>query len=406
MNDRPTTVLMLGASIDQLPAYREARRRGHRLIGVDMRPDAPGAALADVFLPISTRNADDIAAALDGEHLDGIVTTGTDAALGTHRQLAAQHGLAYQPALRAVRGSMDKAYFREVLDECGLNTCRWVCDTEPERVAKLARDLPLPLVIKPTDASGGKGITLVTEWDQLVGAIEAAVVLSASGTVMVEEYVVGRHYAVEVWMRDSEAHFIPLTEKTMTPLPAMLTTGHLIPARLSPEVTARVQETLVTLCRALGIANGPANFDFILTESDEIYVVEVGARLGGNAYPRLMQEAWGVDTVGATVSLSVGEPFALHPDRSRACLLHLLTSPLNTPAVVRSISGIDEVAQHPGVLTVEMYTGVGQVARPFTEAAFKLGYVVLVADNHAQLDALLAWVDATLRLELEPIDAA
>lgn len=405
MTTTPATLLMLGAGNDQLPAYREARRRGYRLVAVDQRSDAPGAALADRFLPISTRDADKIASALNGERPAGIVTTATDAALGTHRQLAIRFGLNYQPAERAVRASMDKTYFREVLADCDLSTYRWISDTDPERVAKLARDLPLPLVVKPTDASGGKGITLVTEWGELDAAIQSALELSRSGTVLVEEYIVGRHYAVEVWMRDGDPHFVPLTEKRMTPLPAMLTTGHLIPARLSPLVTARVHHTLVTLCRALDIVDGPANFDFILTESGELYVIEVGARLGGNAYPQLMQEAWGVDTVGATVSLSVSEPFALTPTRSRVCLLHLLTSALPVPAVVRTIGGIDEVRDHDGVRILELYAKEGQVVSPFTEAANKLGYVVLVADDHDKLDALLAWVNVTLRMELEPLDA-
>lgn len=404
MTNSAGTLLMLGAGPDQLPAYREARRRGYRLVAVDQRADSPGAQLADVFLPISTRDADQIVGALNGDRPDGIVTTATDAALGTHRELAIHYALPYQPAARAVRASMDKTFFRDVLDECQLNTYRWVSDTDPERASKLARDLPLPLVVKPTDASGGKGITLVTEWDGLDPAIQAALGLSRSGTVLIEEYIVGRHYAVEIWMRDGMPHFMPLTEKRMTPLPAMLTTGHLIPARLSPHISDRVKSTLVQLCRSLDIVDGPANFDFVLTDCDELYLIEVGARLGGNAYPRLMYEAWGVDTVAATVSLSVGEPFALVPTRSRVCLLHLLTSPLSTLAEVRAIDGLEEVAAHPGVLIVELYTGVGQIVRPFTEAGYKLGYVVLVADDYSELNALRGWVDSTISLELEPID--
>lgn len=400
----PPTLLMLGAGPDQLAAYRHAQGLGYRLVAVDQRADAPGAALAGRFLPISTRDADEIADALNGDRPVGIVTTATDAALGTHRQLALHYGLPYAPAQRAVRASMDKTFFRKVLAERGLNTYGWISDTDPERVAKLAKDLPLPVVVKPTDGSGGKGITLVTAWNDLDGAIQSALALSQSGTVLVEEYVVGRHYAVEIWMRDGEAHFVSLTEKLMTPPPAMLTTGHLIPASLSAAVTARVEDTLVGLCRTLDIVDGPANFDFVLTESEELYMIEVGARLGGNAYPQLMYEAWGVDTVAATVSLSVGEPFALVPSRTRVCLVHLLTSHLSTPAIVREINGLHDVAGHAGVLSLEMHVGVGQVARPYTEAGYKLGYVVLVADDHQVLDALLAWVDETLSLELEPID--
>ncbi len=396
------TLLMLGAGFDQLPAYYEARRRGFRLIAVDQRADSPGAALADRFLAVSTRDTERIAALLAREALAGIVTTASDAALGTHRALAIRYGLPYAPADRAVRASMDKTYFRHVVAECGLPTYRWVAGTDRDRLTVDAKELPLPLVVKPTDASGGKGITVVTGYEQLTAAIDAARALSRSGLVLVEEYVDGRHYAVEIWMRDGAAHFVPVTEKRMTPLPAMVTTGHLIPARLTPSTMDVVRRTLARLCTALGITDGPANFDFILTADGEMYVVEVGARLGGNAYPILMAQAWGVDTVGATVSLSVGQPFDLTPTRTRVCLLHLIPSPLPGPGRLRTLSGVAAVRAEPRVCELELFTAPGRTVLPFTEAGHKVGYAVLVADDHDELDTLLAWFSATLHVSVEP----
>jgi biotin carboxylase len=298
---------------------------------------------------------------------------------------------------------MDKSYFRRVVEAAGLPAYSWVCDRDPERLVEVAKQLPLPLVVKPADASGGKGISLVTGYEQLVSAIEAARAMSVARHVVVERYIVGRHYAVEIWMRDGAAHFVPVTEKRMTPLPAMVTTGHLIPARLAEPVLDTVRELLVRICTALDLIDGPANFDFVRTPSGELYLIEVGARLGGNAYPALMAAAWGVDTVGAPVDRAVGEPFDLTPSRSRVCLLHLLASPLDGPGVLCEVSGIDEVRAHPGVQAVELFARPGDPVRPFTESAYKLGFLTLVADDHAALDALLAWCTATLRLRVEPV---
>lgn len=402
------TLLMLGAGTDQLPAYREARQRGYRLLAADARPDAPGAAMADEFLPISTRDTDGIAGALSGAlnggRLCGIVTTASDAALGTHHELAGRYGLAYQPPARAVRASMDKRYFRQVVGECGLPNYSWTAGDDPAALVRAGNELAPPLVVKPIDSSGGKGVGLVTDLDDLPAAIAAAQAVSPSRVVTVERYVTGRHYAVEIWMRGGEAHFVPITEKQMTPLPTMVTAGHLIPARLPTETTDRVREALVRICRALEITDGPANFDFIITDDGAIYVIEIGARLGGNAYPMLMNAAWGVDTVAATVSMSVGQTFDLTPTRSRVCLLHLLASPWDRPAVVRAVHGADGVTAHPGVLRFELFTEVGDRVLPFTQSAHKLGYVVLVAADHDELDALQDWFTATVRIESEPID--
>lgn len=395
-----STLLMLGASIDQLPAYRVARRRGYRLVAVDMRPDAPGAALADRFLPVSTRDTDAIAAALGPERLAGIVSTASDASLASHRDLARRLGLAYQPPERAVRASMDKTFFRQVVAGCGLPAYGWVAGIDPVALAADAARLPFPVVVKPSDASGGKGISLVTAPDQLPAAVRTARRESRSGLLLVEEYVAGTHYAAEIWMRAGEPHFLPVTEKQMTPLPAMVTTGHRIPARLAPGPLADLRGTLVTLCRALGVTDGPVNFDAVRTPAGEVFAIEVGARLGGNAYPQLMADAWGVDTVEATVSLSVGEPFDLTPIRSRVCLLHIVSSPLAVPARVTAVHGLAAARAHPAVRSVEVFAGPGDVLQPFTESARKAGYVVLVGDDHAGVDAALAWFTATVRLDL------
>ena len=397
------TLLMLGAGTDQLPAYREALRRGFRLIAVDQRADAPGAGMAARFLQISTRDSAGIAAALAGESLAGIVTTATDAALATHRALALRFGLPAPPAERAVHASMDKTYFRRAVEAAGLPAYPWVADHDPERLVEAAKQLSLPLVVKPADASGGKGISLVTGYEQLAGAVDAARALSAARLVVVERYVEGRHYAVEIWMRDGTDHFVPITEKRMTALPTMVTTGHLIPARLPESDLASIRRVLVRMCTALDLTDGPANFDFVLTPAGELYLIEIGARLGGNAYPALMAAAWGVDTVGATIDRAVGTPFDLTPDRSRVCLLHLLASPLPGPGVLREVSGLDEVKAHPGVQTVELFARPGDAVRPFTEASYKFGFLMLVADDHDALDALLSWCTSTLRLHVEPV---
>jgi biotin carboxylase len=393
---------MLGASLDQLPAYREAIRRGFRLIAVDQRADAPGVALAARFLPISTRDTGAIAAALDGETIAGIVTTASDAGLATQRELAIRFHLPSLVPEEAVRASMDKTYFRQAVARAGLPTYPYVSDPDRVRLVEAAKQMPLPLMVKPTDGSGGKGISLVTSYDQLDGAIDHACGLSAAGLATVEHYVDGEHYSIELWMRDGEAHFVPFTEKRMTPLPTVVTTGHVIPARLPEPEAARVQQSLVRMCLEVGITDGPANFDLVRTADGQMYLIEIGARLGGNAYPALMAAAWGVDTVGATISRAVGEPFDLTPTLSRVSLLHIFASPLTVPGVLREVTGLDEVRGHPGVQAVELFVRPGDPVQPFTQAAYKLGFLTLAADDYEKLDELRDWCTATLCLHVEP----
>src|SRR5262249_3179822 len=130
-------------------------------------------------------------------------------------------------------------------------------------------------------------------------------------------------------------------------------------------------------------------------------VLEVNARLCGNAFPLLMRHMYGVDTVAALVSLALGEPFSLTPDRQRAGIIHVLASPLGHEAVLAAARGVPEVRALPGVVCCELYAAVGDTVRPFSQAANKLGYVVVTGPDRAAAEARLAVALDTLAIEFE-----
>jgi biotin carboxylase len=393
-------MLVLGASEDQLPVYLEARRRGIPTVAVDQRRDRPALAYADEWIPVSTRDHEGIVAALDGRRPSAVVTAASDAGLWSWHKLSHRYDTPFRYPAAAARASLDKTAFHEVARAAGVPGYRWRQHSDPAALALAALDIGFPVVVKPPDNSGSKGVSLVEREADLPGAIGYASRFT-SGSLVVEEFLPGPNLTVDVFMQGGRAAFQGITEKRIVPGPHFVIGGHTGPARIDLDTRVRLVSTAERLCRAIGLVDGPANFDVILRADGSFAVLEANARLCGNAFPLLMSQMHGVDTVAALVSLALGEPFTLLPTRHGAGIIHVLASPLAEDAALASVRGVPEVQAMPGVVCCEVYATPGSTVRPFVQSANKLGYLVVTGPDLVTAEATLAAALDVLVIEFE-----
>jgi biotin carboxylase len=396
-------LLVLGAGEDQLPVYREARRRGIATIAVDGRPDRPARALADTYLEISTRDADAVVEALGPIRPCGVITAASDAALATVHELSKRFETPYVLPREAVLASQDKTRFHEVAAAAGVPRYRWVSGRDPEALLREALALSFPLVAKPTDATGSRGATFVAGPQALPAALDAAFRAAYAGEVVVEEFVEGRNLTVDLFLRAGSAAVAAISEKRLLGGDGFVIEGHTCPAALEPAVRDRLVAAATRLALAVGLADGPCNLDFILAPDDTAYALELGARTCGNGFPHMLRAILGVDVIAAAVSLAVGEPFELASTRSRHGLLRVLASPIPVPGVLVEMTGVERAAAVAGVELVELYVAPGERVLPFTEAAAKLGYVIASGDGPGEAQVALDGALAELRFVVEPL---
>ncbi|MEV4513847.1 ATP-grasp domain-containing protein [Dactylosporangium sp. NPDC049525] len=398
-------MLILGASEDQLPVYLEARRRGIRTIGVDVRADRPGLAYADEWLPVSIKDHEGIVAALAGRRPTAVVAAASDAGLWSWHELSNRFEAPFRFPAGAARASTDKSAFHEIARAAGVPGYRWHQGTDRAALTRAAHAIGFPVVVKPPDTSGSKGISLVERPAGLPAALDyAAGFTTAGGPLLVEEFVAGRNLTVDVFMQSGRVGFAGITEKRIMPGPRFVIGGHTGPAPLGAATRGRLVVAAGRLCRAIGLVDGPANFDVILRDDGSFAVLEANARLCGNAFPMLMRHMYGVDTVAALVSLALGEPFDLTPTRDGAGIIHVLASPLDGDATLASVSGIAEVRALPGVVCCEVYAEPGATVRPFDQAANKVGYLVVTGPDPRTAQARLDTARDLLALEFTPAD--
>jgi biotin carboxylase len=401
-------MVVLGASEDQLPVYLEAGRRGIHTVAVDQSRDRPALAHAGEWLPVSTRDHEAIVAALDGRRPGAVVTAATDAALWSWHELSHRYGVPYRYPAAAARASADKTAFHQVARAAGVEGYRWHRHTEATALTRAAADIGYPLVVKPPDNSGSKGVSLVERAADLPAAFAYARRFSTDGSLVVEEFLTGRNLTVDVFMVGGRAAFAGITEKRVVPGPHFVIGGHNGPATVDPATRTRLVSTAERLCRAIDLIDGPANFDVILRADGSAAVLEVNARLCGNSVPLLMRHIYGVDTVAALVSLALGEPVELAPVPLGAGIIHVLASPLPGEGVLAKVRGVEQVRAMPGVVCCEVYAAPGTRVRPFVQSANKVGYLIVTGPDLASAEARLAATLDVLVLEFEGVsgDAA
>jgi biotin carboxylase len=396
------TLLILGAGESQVPTYLEARRLGYQVVGVDRRADAEARPLCDRFLPLSTADPAGILAALGDAEPAGVMAPASDPSVPVQRRLGLAYGTPFVTPEAAVRASSDKAWFRGLLERLGLPRYGWVDGSAEVEVAAKAARLRMPVIVKPVDAAGSRGVVFVREEVELVDAVRQAKAWSPGGRVIVEEFVTGQHYSVEAFLEDGRAAVMAVSERTVTGPPSFITVSHLLPAELDQGATPAVRRQVELVCAAIGLRQGPVNLDLVVDHRGEVYLIELGARLGGNGLGRLVARTLGVNLVEAAIRLAVGDRCPLRARRRRpgrrAGMVYALHAPHR--GVLAAVEGVQAARRIPEVQSVELHATVGSAVLPFDQSANKLGYLTLAGESPAQLRSALTRALAVLRFDI------
>ncbi|MFE6520869.1 ATP-grasp domain-containing protein [Streptomyces sp. NPDC057794] len=398
-------LLVLGASEEHIPLYQEARRRGIPTIAVDMRTDAPALPFADTALQISTRDSDAIADALGDARPAGIVVGASDAALASWHILGLRYGTPFVYP-RSALAALDKAAFHEIVASCGITGYGWTASNDPVEVAAKAMGLRFPLIVKPVDGCGSKGVTRVTGHDGLSAAITHARAHSASRTVIAEEFVRGRQLTIDLFLRDGKSMMTCVKDQGLTA--GGFVVRRISTAQLSPADHDHLETSAERLCHALGITDGPANFDLVLGVDGRGRFIESNPRLSGDSIPRLHAAARGVNVVGALIALALGEPFDdyLVPTRNAHAGVELIGSPLATDGELVAWEGVTEARSIPGITDVERYAKQGDLVKPHVQSGHKIGMLVAAGPSAPGVASALEAASALIRPVVRPIASA
>lgn len=232
--------------------------------------------------------------------VDGVVTSSSDVAVPAMAEIATQLNLV-GPSLETARCCTHKGAMREALANGGCAIPDFVVMTEWEE----AMPFSPPFVVKASDRSGSRGVTVVREEKDWRHAFEEAQRVSFSKDVVVEQFFKGRQFSVEAVSQGGCHYFCGLTEEFFGGQ-ANCEKGHLVPGRLSSEETESMFVEVKRALDALGVRDGASHSEIRINQKGELCIVEVGARLGGDFRNRLVFQAYGVDLDELVIKIALG----------------------------------------------------------------------------------------------------
>jgi biotin carboxylase len=371
------TLLVLAAGPLQLPAITTAKRLGLRVVAVDGNPGAPGLALADVGKVVNLLDPDACLAVARAERVDGIIHICTEVAMPALGRINQELGLRGIDMANAARAT-NKAKMRRAFERGQAPSPQSIAaDTLTEALSAVER-LGFPVIFKPSRNSGSRGVTRVGPEDArrelLAEAFAYALRESRDASVVVEQFVEGPEFSVEILVWNGQPRVLAVTDKVTTGAPSYVEVGHSQPSLFPEADQQQVVDAALRGVKALGIDWSAAHAEVRLSPGGP-FLMEIGARLGGDFITtELVPRSTGIDMVAGAIRLALGEEPDLtprHPPQGAA--IRYLAPP---PGRVVGIQGVAEARSMPGIKLVEVLVRPGDAVPEMKSSLARAGHVI------------------------------
>ena len=303
-------ILLLGGSLQQIPSIIKAKELGYYVITCDYLPNNPGHEFADEYYNVSTTDKEAVLNLAKKLKIDGVVAYASDPAAPTAAYVAERMGLLGNP-YESVNLLTQKDLFRDFLRKNGFYCPQSGGYNTYEEAERDISRYNFPVMVKPVDSSGSKGVVKINCKDELKAAVDEALTYSIRKRFIIEEFIVKKGYQVsgDGFSVDGKLVFTSYGNELYSGRGTReyVALGEFWPSLLSPKQKEKVDNELQRLITALGMKTSAYNIEVILDKDDNVYVLELGPRNGGSYIPQLIQYATGVDLVEYTIKGYMGE---------------------------------------------------------------------------------------------------
>lgn len=386
-------LIILGGGLLQVPLIETARSMGLHVTVFDMSAGAPGMQLADRAVQMSTRDIDgcvrEARRLRETEPVHGVLTAGTDAS----RAVAAIAGFLELPGIRYAdaEAASNKVLMRKRLRAAGVPVPNFFSVWSLKEAREAMDELSFPLVLKPADNMGARGVIKVERREEIYAAFKHARRHSPTGEMILEEYMPGPELSVDALAWRGQFRMTGIADRIIAREPFFVELGHNMPSALPQPVLEEAETVMRAAMQALGIHTGAGKGDLKVTP-DGVKVGECAARLSGgfmssHTYPLHS----GVNLLRAAIQIALGdEPDQLSPVRNRVAIERGI---LGSPGKILALDGLASMRAVPGVEHVFVTRSIGDVIPEATSNIDKAGHVIATGDT---LDEAVAAAEAAL----------
>lgn len=369
-------ILVVGGGTYQVPLIRRIRELGHQAYCVDKNPEAPGFAAADGCRCADIMDREACLRYAKELGIHGVATYGATITLPTVSYIGQAMGLPALP-MDTAELAASKYKIKKALVEHGCNSRGCLEEFRSLSEAEKAC-LDIPCVVKPSDGSGSKGVTVVQTRQQLLPALRYAFDSARFGEVYAEGFVPGEEYSAEAFVCQGKVHVYAVVKTTFRRLGEKnsdISYGHRTPSGLTAEQEAVIRAEVEKATRALHITMGSVNFDVILSAEDgKPYIIDCGIRVGQNLIAsHMVPLSRGISEMDAYIAQVLGKPADAKPKFEKCIATRLL---ICEPGVIRKIKPMERLMGTHGIVDIVMRKHVGDVQRIYTDKSDNCGWVL------------------------------
>lgn len=393
-------ILLLGGSAQQIIAIETSRRLGYYTILCDYLTDNPGQKYADIFYLISTTDKEAILEIATKEDIDGIIAYASDPAAPTAAYVAEKLNLPTSP-YKSVEILCNKDIFRSFLYHNGFHAPRSGGYCNISEIKKDLQRFNFPIIIKPVDSSGSKGITILYNTDGLDTAVDSAFCFSRSHRIIVEEFIEKKHpYLIggDIFVENGRIILWGLMnchrDNTVNQL---VPVGKSYPLELDEADIENVKKTLQAMVNKLHIKSCGMNVELIVDRNGNVWPIDVGPRNGGNMIPDLLGMIFAVDVVEMAIKSAMGEPVSTHPPKGIPFYAtHNLHS--SKSGRLKRISYSKQI--RPFIIKECIYKKKGEKVEFFSNSSKAIGIVFFKFNTREEMRRILTNVNNHINIEV------
>ena len=364
-------ILFIGAGLYQLPGIIKAKEMGLAVVAVDGDINAPGFKFADMPLVIDVKDIERCIKIARDHQVDGVMTIASDIAVPTVAAVAEKLKL---PGISSevAKIATNKALMRKRFAEKGLPSPKFRTSTNLQGVRNSIQILGLPVVIKPIDNAGSRGVSKISSIMEIENAFLHAFENSREGEVIIEEFMEGIECTIEGMTYNGKTEILAISQKKKPEGHYRVATDLTYPPDFPLEIINEIEKITKLAISAIGINMGPTHSEVIVT-TDGPKLVEVAARGGGfDVFTKVVPIVSGVDTIGETIKMSLGINPDISPKHSRSVVLRFFAPP---SGILKGIEGIDE-AKSVEDAEFGFYKEIGDEIIPLATDGDRTGYII------------------------------
>lgn len=384
--------MLLGGIRYLLPVIKAAHEQGYYVITADYLPDNIAHKYSDEYVNVSIIDKEAVLRVAQEKQIDGIMSFGVDPGVVSAAYVAEKMNLPFQCSYEAACILQDKSLFRQFLIDNGFNCPKAKGYDSIEDALKDANYFNWPVIVKPVDSAGSKGVTMVAKREMLSTAIERAVDSSFTKRFIIEDFldIEGYQSSADVFVVNGDLLFTAFSDqlfdkKAVNPFtPAIEIWPSSMPVSAQRELTDDLQH----LFDIMGIRSGLFNVESRICSNNKVYLMEVSPRGGGNRIAEIQTLSTGQDLIKNEVRQIMGLPVEgiSKPKYNGVWCNYIIHS--DKEGILDSID-IDPQFKKRYVKDEGYNVVKGDRIVPFSGANTSLGTLFLKAESRKEMDLII-----------------